>query len=66
MYITCRKIKFSGKKEISNKQDMEENDTNKLMELINTYVCKIFYTLKLKFRLLYRKLGRDFRDYYFL
>ena len=38
MYITCRKIKFSGKKEISNKWDMEENDTNKLVELINTYM----------------------------
>ena len=38
MYITCGKIKFSGKKETSNKQDMEENDTNKLVELINTYM----------------------------
>lgn len=48
MYITCRKIKFSGKKETSNKQDMEENDMNKLAELINTYVCTHILNIETK------------------
>ena len=46
MYITCGKIKFSGKKETSNKQDMEENDTNKLA-INNDDTKNIFLTVLL-------------------